>query len=190
MDAYERIRILGKGSYGQAWLVRDRTTKELCVMKDMQPRNDQELTEAVRCRRARPPHTLSLSSLKLVGSRGVAQQLAEAQLLKAISHPHVVKFRDVLRSGKRDVHLVMEFAAGGDLADLIEKTRLKGTRLSQEQVVGWLAQLVSALREIHSHGMLHRDIKTANIFLTERAEAIKLGDFGCARDHPANCPQF
>ncbi len=47
MEAYERIRILGKGSYGQAWLVRHRVTKDLCVMKDMQPRNDQELTEAV-----------------------------------------------------------------------------------------------------------------------------------------------
>ena len=48
MEQYERVRILGKGSYGQAWLVRHRITKELLVMKDMQPRTETELKEAVR----------------------------------------------------------------------------------------------------------------------------------------------
>ncbi len=74
----------------------------------------------------------------------------------------------------------MEFAPGGDFAGLIDKARATNSKFTQEQVVQWLAQLVSALQEIHSHGMVHRDIKTANIFLTEGATSIKLGDFGSA----------
>ncbi len=47
MEQYERIRILGKGSYGQAWLVRHRTTRALFVVKDMSPTSEAELHEAV-----------------------------------------------------------------------------------------------------------------------------------------------
>lgn len=48
------------------------------------------------------------------------------------------------------------------------------------QVLGWFAQMLLALQHVHSQDVLHRDLKTQNIFLTKEGY-IKLGDFGIAR---------
>jgi serine/threonine protein kinase len=52
--------------------------------------------------------------------------------------------------------------------------------LCRLQVLGWFVQMLLALQHVHSHDVLHRDLKTQNIFLT-RDGFIKLGDFGIAR---------
>ena len=44
----------------------------------------------------------------------------------------------------------------------------------------WMSSLCGAVACLHEHGVVHRDIKEANIFLTEEMKTIKLGDFGCA----------
>merc|ERR1712232_1046166 len=74
----------------------------------------------------------------------------------------------------------MEYAAGGDLAGKIQE-RVPDARLFQEsEVVSFLAPLVFALQYIHSSNILHRDLKSANVFLTADG-TVKIGDFGIAR---------
>ncbi len=62
----------------------------------------------------------------------------------------------------------------------LNRRKLANNPFTEEEILRWLAQLCDALLHIHREGMLHRDIKLANMFLTQD-DKIKLGDFGIAR---------
>ena len=63
--------------------------------------------------------------------------------------------------------IVMEYCDGGDLNTVINETDADGKRLSEEQILFWFTQIAMAIRYIHSKNILHRDLKTQNIFLTK-----------------------
>jgi NIMA (never in mitosis gene a)-related kinase 11 len=60
-----------------------------------------------------------------------------------------------------------------------KKLRKENKRLSEEQILDWFVQLLSAVNYMHSRRVLHRDLKARNIFL--KNETIKIGDFGISR---------
>ena len=72
----------------------------------------------------------------------------------------------------------MEHCDGGDLYTKINRQR--GRLLSEATVLGYFVQLCKAVQYIHDRKILHRDIKSQNIFVT-RHKQLKLGDFGIAR---------
>lgn len=76
--------------------------------------------------------------------------------------------------------IVMEYASGGDLHTHIQQVKERGERIPEAQIWEWLKQMASALFYIHSQRILHRDLKTQNIFLTEDNN-IKIGDFGVSK---------
>lgn len=74
----------------------------------------------------------------------------------------------------------MELCTHGDLEGWL-KSR-KGAPLSEAAIMRCFVQLCFALQHVHSNGIIHRDIKTSNIFLTTPSlDRIKLGDFGIAK---------
>ncbi len=74
------------------------------------------------------------------------------------------------------------WCAGGDLSNFIKEHENALTHVDEALVLRWLAQLLEALEYLHSdRHILHRDIKTQNIFLDETKSNVKLGDFGIAR---------
>jgi serine/threonine protein kinase len=103
--------------------------------------------------------------------------LAEGQHLSTAAHPNVVRVHHLLQSESDDsILLVMEYCAGGSLQGAFESgpmTLSEVRRLSTDVCLG--------LNALHSHGMLHRDIKPGNILLTS-ANVTKLGDFGLVTD--------
>jgi serine/threonine protein kinase len=94
----------------------------------------------------------------------------EAEMLSRLQHPHVVRYLGLLRTHKY-LLLVMELADGGSLA---EQVRL---RPPPALVEGWVRQLASALEFIHWRGCVHRDVKNANLLLTDGG-SLRLADFG------------
>ncbi len=77
--------------------------------------------------------------------------------------------------------IVMDYADGGDLHDLIEKQKHSvKSPFEESRVLTWFAEICLALQHIHAHKVLHRDLKTQNVFLTAKGE-VKVGDFGIAR---------
>lgn len=74
----------------------------------------------------------------------------------------------------------MEYADGGDLNSLIDSYRKRKSLFSEKKVLTMFSQIVKALRVIHQMGILHRDLKSANIFLTKDNE-VKIGDFNVAK---------
>lgn len=99
----------------------------------------------------------------------------EAELLAALDHPHVVRVLDVVEDDE-GVALVMQFAPGGSLAALLAA---RG-RLAPGEAVAVLAPVADALASAHHRGVVHGDVKPANILFTSDGEPL-LGDFGVAR---------
>ena len=102
--------------------------------------------------------------------------LREAQHLQLLQHTAVVGYRDCF------IHedflcIVMEHCAGADLARRISMAREPFT---EEQVLQWLVQLALALHHVHERGVLHRDLKAQNVFITSSG-LLKLGDFGISK---------
>eukprot|EP01059_Diplonema_ambulator_P001809 TRINITY_DN11528_c0_g1_i1.p1 TRINITY_DN11528_c0_g1~~TRINITY_DN11528_c0_g1_i1.p1 ORF type:complete len:329 (+),score=105.22 TRINITY_DN11528_c0_g1_i1:436-1422(+) len=75
----------------------------------------------------------------------------------------------------------LEYASGGNLHSKIDATRDDGKVFEAWQVLRWFAQLAAALRHLHGSKVLHRDLKSANVFL-DSEERVKLGDFGLSRN--------
>ena len=80
----------------------------------------------------------------------------------------------------------MEFCEYGDLAAHIRKKKAKNQKFSETEIMNWFVQLCLALDNVHSRKILHRDLKTQNIFLTKE-NTVKLGDFGISKVLESTC---
>merc|ERR1719352_1685519 len=74
----------------------------------------------------------------------------------------------------------MEFADGGDLKGAIDERKSLPGHFSEAEALQMFSQCCLALQHVHSRHILHRDLKSQNIFMT-RAGVVKLGDFGIAK---------
>ncbi|HTW98798.1 MAG TPA: serine/threonine-protein kinase, partial [Acidimicrobiales bacterium] len=100
---------------------------------------------------------------------------AEAQAASALDHPHVSKVFDWGQDGD-GAYLVLEYLAGGSLRDLLDR----GARLDHAQVARLGAQAARGLAYAHGRGLVHRDVKPANLMLDEDG-SVRVADFGLAR---------
>jgi len=106
----------------------------------------------------------------------------EADLAATLYHPHIVGVHDRGESDT-DLWIAMDFADGADASRLLADRYPAGMPL--EQVVAIITAVASALDYAHRRGMLHRDVKPANIMLTDDQEGeqrVLLADFGIARN--------
>ena len=76
------------------------------------------------------------------------------------------------------LHIMMEYADRGSLHDFIQS---QTQNVKSSRVVDILRQLVSGLKYMHEKRILHRDLKTQNIFMTSRPQLVKIGDLGIAK---------
>ena len=111
-----------------------------------------------------------------VFSAGLEQFLREARLLAKFSHANIVRIIDFFEENAT-AYLVMEYYSGVTLVEHIDRS---GGRLSEQAALALLLPVFDGLREVHGHGILHRDIKPQNIYITDEGRPILL-DFGAAR---------
>ncbi len=123
------------------------------------------------------PVAIKVLSPHLAGSGAARARFArEAQAVAAIAHEHVLPVHNVESSGKLP-YLVMPFIAGSSL-----QTRLdQQGPLAIKDVVRIALQTAQGLSAAHAQGIVHRDVKPANILLEEDVDRVRITDFGLAR---------
>jgi tetratricopeptide (TPR) repeat protein/TolB-like protein len=103
----------------------------------------------------------------------------EALAVSALNHPNIATIYDI-DDGEGRPFLALEYLPGGTLESALDQLRTAGQQISVEQGLEWAIQLAEALAHAHAHGVIHRDIKTANVMFAESG-ALKLTDFGLAK---------
>ena len=159
MERYTKGKLLGKGGFGSAWLVtaNDQTRKQF-VLKEIQLGMDRKVAEDAK---------------------------KEAAFLRQLEHPNIVSYTESFQvpspGGGTMLCIVMEYADGGDLAQRVAAAKKRGAApISESEALNYFLQICLALKHVHSKRILHRDLKTQNVFLT-KSGIVKVGDFGIAK---------
>jgi serine/threonine-protein kinase len=100
----------------------------------------------------------------------------EARAASVIKHPGIVDVFDLGETDEGDPFIVLEYLEGASLRTLSRQAE----GLSPGQVVGALLPVLDALAAAHAAGVVHRDVKPANVFVASRPRGVKLLDFGVA----------
>ncbi|AAZ10342.1 protein kinase, putative [Trypanosoma brucei gambiense DAL972] len=121
------------------------------------------------------PYVLKQMSLLPMGADERKRVLQEICVMSGVDHPNIVKFRESF-SGNTSVNIIME-CCKCTLEEIIMLQQEEGQPFPEEAIIEWMVELLSGLAHLHSRRVVHRDIKTSNIFVTEKNH-LKLGDFG------------
>lgn len=114
------------------------------------------------------------------------ETLREARVLEVLNHPNIVRFREVYKTKKGKLCIVMDYADGGDLQGDVKRRHKekeasgKLNYMTEDEVLDRFTQICLAIKHVHDKKILHRDLKSQNIFLTKKG-LVKLGDFGISR---------
>ena len=100
--------------------------------------------------------------------------LIEIKIHKSLHHNQVVAFEHYFED-KENVYILLELCYHQTLNELLKRRKT----LSELEVQCYMIQLIKGLQYLHSHKIIHRDLKLGNLFLTDKME-LKIGDFGLA----------
>merc|ERR1711916_57145 len=121
-------------------------------------------------------YVVKLVNIADFGAKDLEHAMAEITVLTAFDHPNIIKHVESFVE-ENTLAIVMENADGGDLETLLKRQRETGKYMKESHVLHYFVQIALALKHVHDRKILHRDLKTQNIFLTSNGW-VKLGDFG------------
>lgn len=153
MSEFKVSKFLGKGSYGSVSKVLRLTDNLEYAMKEVKIKsmNQKEREEAVN----------------------------EIRLLASVHHPNVVQYHEAFVEDDK-LCIVTEYCCEGDLQSLIARQKSKNKYFDEEYIWTLFGQMLLGLQAVHNLGILHRDLKSANIFL-DTGDVVKIGDLGVAK---------
>jgi serine/threonine-protein kinase len=153
LDRYELVRLLGSGGWGRVYLAEDQMLHRSVAIKHLLPRLAADPAAVSRFKR-------------------------EASVIASIREPHVLTIHDIAEE-RRQHYMVMEYADAGTLA---QQLQLEGT-LPPYEALSVAIDVCEGLRAVHTKGIVHRDVKPANVMFFSRTDNLpvaKIGDFGIA----------
>ncbi|XP_013838174.1 serine/threonine-protein kinase Nek1 isoform X6 [Sus scrofa] len=151
MEKYVRVQKIGEGSFGKAILVKSIEDGRQYVIKEI--------------------------NISRMSNKEREESRREVAVLANMKHPNIVQYRESFEENG-SLYIVMDYCEGGDLFKRINAQ--KGILFQEDQILDWFVQICLALKHVHDRKILHRDIKSQNIFLTKDG-TVQLGDFGIAR---------
>lgn len=139
---FEAIQMLGRGSFGEVFLVKMRSTGQKFAMKVL--RKD-----------------------KIVGQNLVKYAMVERNVLSIIKHPFIVSLSFAFQSPQK-LYLVLDYCAGGNLTSYILRQRY----FSEPIAKFYLCEIILALEELHNNGIIYRDLKPDNVVIDADGHAM------------------
>ncbi|KAM4040378.1 microtubule-associated serine/threonine-protein kinase 1-like [Anomaloglossus baeobatrachus] len=147
---FDPIKLISFGGFGAVHLVRHKATKQICAIKKMDKQNLKE-------------------------KKNLEQAFLERDISAIADCPFVVSMFCSFPT-RRHLCMVMEFAPGGDCASLLRNRGAFPATLARL----YIAEIVVAVEYLHSHGVVHRDLKPQNLLITATGH-IKVTDFGLSK---------
>jgi len=149
ISGYKIIREIGKGGMATVYLAIQESLERSVVLK-------------------------ILDSVNVKKSEDLVERfLAEGRIIASLNHPNIITIYDIGVANNNSLYISMEYVNGGDLKQRLELS------ISASQALDFLLQIASALNEAHKHGIVHRDVKPANILFKDNTPI--LTDFGIAK---------
>lgn len=149
---YQIITLIGQGSYAKIYKVSKENSNKVLVLKQMQITQDDDSLE---------------------------QFQTEVKILSTINSPYIIKYYDNFESPS-SYNIITEYCENGDLGQLIAQYQTQSKKMNEILIWKFFIQISLGLQYLHSKKILHRDIKSNNIFLTKELNA-KIGDLGIAK---------
>ncbi|KAL0212145.1 hypothetical protein RCL1_005771 [Eukaryota sp. TZLM3-RCL] len=153
LKEYRLGQFLGKGSFGTVYkAVRIADSREYALKTlDIQSMSQKEREDAVN----------------------------ECRILASVSHPNIIAYKHAFIENDK-LAIVTDLATSGDLLGLIKKFKSRRQFFSEDTVWSFFIQICLGLKALHDRNILHRDLKSANIFL-DGEHVVKIGDLGVAK---------
>lgn len=150
------LQTIGKGAFSTVYKVQRLKTRKIYALKKI---NLGELQE-----------------------KEIQNSLNEIRILASVKNPYIVGFKEAfIIKDTQELCIIMDYAGGGDLSDKIKRCQLKNMRFPEMVVLRFFRQLCLALSELHDKNIVHRDLKTANIFMSEDCRMLKIGDMNVSK---------
>ena len=155
MEEFEILHQLGKGSFSQVYLVKRNEDNNLYAIKQI--------------------HIANMSN------QHKSNALNEVRLLSSLSHQNVIAYKESFYDEHtQTLNIVLEYADGGDLRSHIAMRNKTKRYFKENEIWGIFIQLITGLRYLHSHSIIHRDLKSANVLLTKH-NICKIGDLNVSK---------
>ncbi|XP_015707363.1 serine/threonine-protein kinase Nek3 isoform X1 [Coturnix japonica] len=203
MEAYEVVKVLGEGSFGRALLVRHKASDQKYAMKEIRlPVSssgvENSRKEAILLAKMKHPNIVAYKeSFEADGHLYIVMEYCDdGDLMQKIKHQRGKLFpEDTTQRSFCHVKiyiLVFEriqpfVETGSHCAGVTYDSQVLEVHFLFFQILCWFVQMCLGVKHIHDKRVLHRDIKSKNVFLTQNGK-VKLGDFGSARllAHPVS----
>ena len=153
---FKKEKIIGKGSFGSVYLVRRRQDNKIYALKTV--------------------------ILEKLNKKEQENSVNEVRILASINHPNVIGYKEAFWDDEKSaLNIVMEYADDGDLHSKIEKMKKAGGYFKEPIIWSYAIQMIEGLKALHDKKIMHRDLKSANIFLVKDKHQCKLGDMNVSK---------
>jgi len=156
MSDFKIEKVLGKGSFGSVYLVTRKKDKKIYALKTV--------------------------ILEKLNKKEQENSVNEVRILASINHPNVIGYKEAFWNDKESsLNIVMEYADDGDLQTKIQRMRKEGGMFNEDLIWSYSIQMIEGLKALHDKKIMHRDLKSANIFLVKEKHQCKLGDMNVSK---------
>ena len=156
MDDFVIEKVLGKGSFGSVYLVRRKEDQKIYALKSV--------------------------ILEKLNKKEQQNSVNEVRILASVNHPNVIGYKEAFwDDNASSLNIVMEYADDGDLQTKIVKMRKEGGMFQENLIWSYSIQMIEGLKALHDKKIMHRDLKSANIFLVKDKHQCKLGDMNVSK---------
>jgi len=142
LELYEVIKLLGKGSFGEVYLVKYKENSELYAMK-------------------------VIHKLKIMSQNLVRYAVTEKKVMAQTNHPFIVKLRSAFQTKER-LFLIMDYCPGGDLSQCL----IREKRFTEDRARIILAEVTLAIEDLHKRNIIFRDLKPDNVVIDKEGHVM------------------
>ena len=157
-QTYQKVKSIGKGSYGEVFLIKSLQTQKEYALKETLITKNKEMF--------------------------LYFSMNEINILSKLNNPYIISlkcaFKTQIDEETEKLNIIMEYVDNGDLNQLITKYKDDEKFFEEKRLLNWLFQICLSLLYLKENEIIHRDIKPSNIFLL-KDDTIKLADFGISK---------